>query len=160
MSYIDETLVDGEQVVFRTKLHKAVLVIPLVILAIAVLYFGKYNLGFYGIGRYVSLVLAIWVAVELANHGISEFAVTTKRVLMKQGYLPRKVLETPLAQIEGVQVMQSVLGQTLGYGTVVVRRTDGSHTAFGSLHDPVAFQGQVQEQRGRLAPANVAPGKK
>ncbi len=160
MSYIDEALVDGEQVVFRTKLHKAVLVIPLVILAGAVLYFGKYNIGFYGIGRYVTLILAVWLAVELANHGISEFAVTTKRLLMKQGYLPRKLLETPLAQIEGVQVTQTALGQTLGYGTVVVRGADGSRTAFGSVHDPVAFQDQVQEQRGRLAPANSKPGKR
>ncbi len=159
MSYIDETLGDGEQVVFRTKLHKAVLVIPLVILAGAVLYFGKYNLGFYGIGWGVSLVLAVWLTVELANHGVSEFGVTTQRLLMKQGYLPRKVLETPLAQIEGVQVRQSTLGQTLGYGTVIVRGTDGRRHAFSTVNQPVAFQERVQAQLGRIAPAGTGPAK-
>ena len=146
MSYIDENLGDGEQVVFRTKRHAAVIVFPMVILALAVLYFGKYNLGFYGIGWGVSLVLAVWLAVELANHGISEFAVTNKRVLMKRGYLPRKLVERPLAQVAGMEVTQSALGKKLGYGTVIVRGTDGSRTAFASLNQPVAFLERVQAQ--------------
>ena len=146
MSYIDEKLGDGEQVVFRTKRHATVLVFPMVILAGAVLYFGKYNLGFYGIGWGVSLILAVWLAVELANHGVSEFGVTTQRLRMKQGYLPRRVLDTPLEQVEEVQVTQSALGKKLGYGTVIVRGTDGSRTAFASLHQPVAFLERVQAQ--------------
>ena len=146
MSYIDENLGDGEQVVFRTKRHAAVLVFPMVILAGAVLYFGKYNIGFYGIGWSVSLILAVWLAVELANHGVSEFGVTNQRLRMKQGYLPRRVLDTPLEQIAGVEVTQSALGQKLGYGTVVVRGTDGSSTSFSSLNQPVAFLERVQAQ--------------
>jgi uncharacterized membrane protein YdbT with pleckstrin-like domain len=155
MSYIDEKLGDGEQVVFRTKRHATVLVFPMVILAGAVLYFGKFNLGFYGIGWGVSLVLAVWLAVELANHGVSEFGVTTQRLRMKQGYLPRRVLDTSLAQVAGIQVTQSALGQKLGYGTVVVHGTDGSTTSFSSLNDPAAFRERVQEQLGRLAPAGA-----
>ena len=157
MSYIDENLGSGEQVVFRTKRHAAVIVFPMVILALAVLYFGKFNLGFYGIGWGVSLVLAVWLAVELANHGVSEFGVTTQRLRMKQGYLPRRVLDTSLAQVAGIQVTQSALGQKLGYGTVVVRGTDGRRTAFASLHHPVEFRDRVQEQMGRVKPAGTRP---
>jgi len=157
MSYIDEKLGDGEQVVFRTKRHAAVLVFPMVILAGAVLYFGKFNLGFYGIGWGVSLVLAVWLAVELANHGVSEFGVTTQRLRMKQGYLPRRVLDTSLAQVAGIQVTQSALGQKLGYGTVVVHGKDGRNHAFSTLHYPAAFRERVQEQLGRLAPAGAGP---
>jgi uncharacterized membrane protein YdbT with pleckstrin-like domain len=159
MSYIDENLGDGEQAVFRTKLHAAVIVFPMVILALAVLYFGKYNIGFYGIGWGVSLILAVWLAVELANHGVSEFGVTNQRLRMKQGYLPRRVLDTPLAQVEGMQVTQSALGQRLGYGTVVVRGTDGRRTAFASLNHPVEFRDRVQEQMGRVKPAGTRPAK-
>ena len=159
MGYIDGKLVDGEQMVFRAKLHAAVIVFPMVILALAVLYFGKYNLGFYGIGWGVSLILAVWLAVELANHGVSEFGVTNRRLLMKQGYLPRRVLDTPLAQVEGVQVTQSALGKALGYGTVVVQGTDGSRHAFSTLNHPVAFRERVQEQLGRTKPAGSSPKK-
>ena len=159
MSYIDENLGDGEQVVFRTKRHAAVLVFPIVILAAAVLYFGKYNIGFYGIGWGVSLVLAVWLAVELANHGVSEFGVTNQRLRMKQGYLPRRILDTPLAQVAGVLIRQSALGQKLGYGTVVVHGTDGSSHAFSTLNYPAAFRERVQEQLGHLAPAGAGPAK-
>ena len=159
MSYIDEKLGDGEQVVFRTKRHAAVLVFPMVILAGAVLYFGKFNLGFYGIGWGVSLILAVWLAVALANHGVSQFGVTNQRLLMKQGYLPRRVLDTPLAQVAGVQVTQSALGQKLGYGTVIVRGTDGSSNSFSSLTLPLELRDRVQEQIGRIKSAATRPAK-
>jgi uncharacterized membrane protein YdbT with pleckstrin-like domain len=92
------------------------------------------------------LLAAGWLAVEMANHGVSEFGVTNKRVLMKRGYLPRKLVERPLEQVKEVQVTQSALGKKLGYGTVIVRGTDGSRTAFASLHQPVAFLERVQAQ--------------
>ena len=82
----------------------------------------------------------------MANHGVSEFGVTNKRVLMKRGYLPRKLWNTPWSRSKEVQVTQSALGKKLGYGTVIVRGTDGSRTAFASLHQPVAFLERVQAQ--------------
>ena len=154
MGYIDGKLGDGEQVLFRTKLHAAVLVFPILALAITVAVFG-----FGGIGLLVTLVVACWLAVELANHGISEFGVTNKRLLMKRGYLPRKLMECPLEQVEGMQVTQSALAQKIGYGTVVVRGTDGSRTAFASLNYPGIFRERVQEQLGRLAPAGNTSAK-
>ena len=154
MGYIDGKLGDGEQVVFRTKLHAAVLVFPILALAVTVAVFG-----FGGIGLLVTLVVACWLAVELANHGISEFGVTNKRVLMKRGYLPRKIMDTPLEQVKAMQVTQSALGQKIGYGTVVVRGTDSSRTAFASLKYPGVFRERVQEQLGRLAPAGNTSAK-
>lgn len=154
MGYIDGKLGDGEQVVFRTKLHAAVLVFPILALAITVAVFG-----FGGIGLLVTLLVTCWLAVELANHGISEFGVTNKRVLMKRGYLPRKLVERPLEQVEEVQVTQSALAQKIGYGTVVVRGTDGSRTAFSSLNYPMAFRDRVQKELGRLTPASTGPAK-
>ena len=141
MGYIDGKLGDGEQVVFRTKLHAAVLMFPILALAITVAVFG-----FGGIGLLVMLLAAGWLAVEMANHGVSEFGVTNKRVLMKRGYLPRKLVECRLEQVKEVQVTQSALGKKIGYGTVIVRGTDGSRTAFASLHQPVAFLERVQAQ--------------
>jgi hypothetical protein len=152
MGYIDGHLGDGEQVVFRTKRHAAVIVFPILALAISVTVFG-----FGGVGFLVVLLAAAWLAVELANHGVSEFGVTNQRVLMKQGYLPRRIMERPLEQCEGMQVAQSPLGKKLGYGTIIVRGTDGSSHAFSTLNSPAAFQERVQEQLGRLAPAGAGP---
>jgi hypothetical protein len=144
MGHIDGKLVGGEQVVFRTKLHAAVLVFPLIGLAIIAAF-----LGFAGIGVLLSLMVACWLAVELANHGISEFAVTNKPVLMKRGYLPRKIMDNALEEVEEIQVSQSALGKKMGYGTLVVRGIDGSRHSFASLNQPVEFGNTIQERLGR-----------
>jgi len=135
--------VDGEHVAFRTTLHAAVLVFPMIALATIGLVFG-----FAGVGVLLSLVVACWLAVELANHRVSEFAVTNRRVLMKRGYIPRRVLETPLETVEGIEVAQSALGRTLGYGTLIVRGVDGHRHAFPSLHHPMDFRERVPDQLG------------
>lgn len=125
--------------VFRTKLHATVLMFPNLALAITVALFG---VG--GIGHLVIILAAGWLAVELANHGMSELGVTNKRVLMKRGYLPRKLVERHLTQVAEVQVTQSALGKKLGYGAVIGRGTDGSRTAFAALNQPVAVLERMQ----------------
>jgi len=154
MGYIEEKLVDGEQVVFRTKLHAAVLVFPIIALAVTVTVFG-----FAGVGLLVTLVAACWLAVELANHGISEFGVTNKRFLMKRGYLPRRFVDASWEEVEEIQVSQSTLAKKIGYGTVVVRKTDGSSASFSSLNQPLAFRDRAQDLMGRTKRTGHRPAK-
>jgi len=144
MAYIDEKLMEGEQVLYRTKLHPAVIMFPILIVGIAIVVLLPT-----AIGPYLALLPAAWLAVELANHGVSEFGVTNKRVLMKRGYLPRKIMDTPLEKVEGIQVTQSALGKKIGYGTIVVRGTDGSSSSFSTLKHPLEFREKVQEQIDR-----------
>ena len=68
---------------------------------------------------------------------------------MKRGYLPKRILDTPLEKVEGIQVTQSALGKKIGYGTIVVRGTDGSSSSFSALNHPLEFRDKVQEQIDR-----------
>ena len=144
MGYIDEKLMEGEQVEYRTKLHPAVIIFPVLIVGIALVVLLPTVFG-----PYVALLPAAWLAVELANHGVSQFGVTNKRVLMKRGYLPKRILDTPLEKVEGIQVTQSALGKKIGYGTMIVRGTDGSNSSFSALKHPLEFRDKVQEQIDR-----------
>ena len=144
MAYIDEKLMEGEQVVYRTKLHPAVIIFPVLIVGFALVVLLPTVFG-----PYVALLPAAWLAVELASHGVSEFGVTNKRVLMKRGYLPKRILDTPLEKVEGIQATQSALGKKIGYGTMIVRGTDGSSSSFSALKHPLEFRDKVQEQIDR-----------
>jgi hypothetical protein len=144
MAYIDEKLMEGEQVVYRTKLHPAVIMFPILITGLAVAYLLPTK-----IGPFVIALPAIWLALELANHGVSQFGVTNKRVLMKRGYLPKRILDTPLEKVEKIEVTYSALGEKIGYGTMVVRGTDGSSTSFSAINHPQVFKEKVQEQIDR-----------
>jgi|TARA_B100002003_G_scaffold192211_1_gene181393 uncharacterized membrane protein YdbT with pleckstrin-like domain len=76
----------------------------------------------------------------------SEFGVTSKRVMVKTGFISRTSLETLLTKVEGIGVDQSVLGRVLGYGSIVVSGTGGSKRPFKMIRHPLEFRRQVQEQ--------------
>ncbi len=65
----------------------------------------------------VSLVRAWWQAFT------TEIAVTTHRVIYKQGFINRHTDEMNVDKIESVVVDQSILGRILDYGTIDIRGT-------------------------------------
>jgi hypothetical protein len=155
MGYIDEKLMEGEQVVFRTKRHPAVLMFPIIVIALAVTFFGS---G--GFGLLLTVMAACWLAVGLAARGSSEFGVTDKRLLMRMGgVMCRRTVDTPLKNVEGIEVTQTGLGGKIGYGTVTIRGTDGSSSSFPTIQHPLEFKDRVQEQMGRTKPAGNKPAK-
>jgi uncharacterized membrane protein YdbT with pleckstrin-like domain len=140
MGYIDEKLLEGEQVVYRTKRHPAGIMLPIFVIVIAFVFFGP---SWFGLS--LAILAGLWLAGELVQRA-GEFGVTPKRVLMKGGFLRKTAVDMPLEQIAGIQVTQSFVGRKLGYGTVVVRGTDGSSSAFSIIDHPWEFANRVQEQ--------------
>jgi len=57
---------------------------------------------------------------------ITEFAVTTKRVIASRIFISRTTEEMSM-EVETVDVDQSVLGRILGYGTLRVTGTGGTN---------------------------------
>jgi hypothetical protein len=144
MSYIDEKVGEGEQVVFRTKRHPAVLLFPIILLALSVAIFGPA-----GLGLILAILAACWLAVGLAARS-SEFGVTDKRLLMRVGgVICRRELDIPLENLDSFDVRQSALGAKIGYGTVVVRENNGTSSSFPTVQQCVEFKERVQEQIGR-----------
>ncbi len=154
MDYIDKNLVQGETVLYRTRLHWIVLLKP--VFAAVVLLFLPAGLLLYVKGRDMT-----WPAVALFALGIiviwwgsfrrnaTEMAVTDRRVIIKQGIASRKSLELVLAKVESIVVTESVMGRMLGYGTLVIRGTGGTYETFFEIAHPSEFRNRVQAQIGR-----------
>jgi len=93
----------------------------------------------------IFLVLALIVAFpRLVRYFTSEFAVTTKRVIVKVGLFHRHTLELVLAKVETVGVDQSIPGRLFNYGTIIVTGTGGTQEPFKDIADPISFRKQVQ----------------
>ena len=142
--YIDQYLMPGENVVYRTRLHWAVFLPPLAWFIFAV------GLFFTGL-RFVGALLLVFAVFPLAitsfiARATSEFAITNKRVLIKTGWISRHSLETLLSKVEGIRVEQSILGRMWDYGTIVVSGTGGSKEPFRRIASPMQFRREVQEQ--------------
>jgi uncharacterized membrane protein YdbT with pleckstrin-like domain len=141
MSYVDNSLIPDEQVVFRTRLHLIIFFIPLVLLAISICLF-VYTVPV--AGESVLALAVLWFLVKYVDYASSEFAVTNKRVIIKVGVLRRRTVEMLNTKVEAVSVNQGLLGRILGYGNIVVTGTGGTNEPFNGISSPLEFRRAVQ----------------
>jgi membrane protein YdbS with pleckstrin-like domain len=163
LSYLDDHLLAGEQIVYRARLHWTIFLTSIIVVllgvALAILLqvvapaYSYAGLGLAGLG----LLLAIGPAIRYVT---SEFAVTDKRVLGKVGFIERESDETLLSNVEAIAVDQGVLGRVFGFGTVTITGTGGTQEVFSGISEPLEFRRQIQsqiiaqeERRGSSIPA-------
>ncbi len=172
MGYIEENLIGGESVVYKTRLHWAVLIYPsvfamffglpgLMMFIGSVALLGDKNGGSGGIallGLFFIGIAAGIIGLALWYRSSVEIAVTTKRVMMKSGLISRRTGELMLSKVESINVDQSMFGRVLNYGTITVRGTGGTPEPFSKINHPLEFRRQVQQQLEQLqkpVPATV-----
>lgn len=97
------------------------------------LVFGVVLLPALGLG----LVL---LAVAYVRYKSTELSVTTKRVIVKHGFIRRRTVEINLNKVESIQVDQGVLGRVFNFGTLVVSGTGTSHAPISGIAEPMAFR--------------------
>lgn len=154
MSYAEKNLLPDEKVVYRTGLHWIALLAPIVFLALS-LAFALWSMlrpddrasGLIRVFGLVVLVVALVVfLVKLVYYRSAEFAVTSKRVMLKVGWMRRHSLELILSKVEAISVDQNFRGRIFGYGTITITGTGGTKETFESLAHPFEFRSQVQGQ--------------
>lgn len=123
-SYVEDALVKGEIVVHLGKVSLwslwHLLVFGVLLLPVA-----------------VGLILLVLAYIRFKS---TEMAVTTKRVIVKHGFIRRNTIEINLNKIESLQVEQGVLGRIFNFGTIVVAGTGASHAPIAGIADPMAFR--------------------
>lgn len=129
MSFIEDSLSSGEEVVARFKLHWLARV-PLVIWILL----GLVTLG-------ITWLVAIYEYLRL--RGIEQ-GVTNKRVIYKTGIISRKSEEMKLTSIETVEIEQGVWGRMLGFGDVKITGRGTSDLVFRRITDPLAVKRQIE----------------
>jgi uncharacterized membrane protein YdbT with pleckstrin-like domain len=147
MSYVDNSLIPNESVVFRTRLHWIIFFWPILFLigSCVLLYFGflHHPYALYAGEALLALTVILFLA-KYVVYRASEFAVTNKRVIMKVGVMQRRTLELMLTKVEAISVTQSLLGQMFGCGTILVTGTGGTREPFDNISSPLQFRRAVQ----------------
>jgi len=124
MSYIEQSLSDGEKIVrvFRqhwvTRIWLVIWILLIVTLPIAV-----YE----------------WLRLRTMEHGV-----TNKRVIFKQGIVSRHTEEMKLGSIETVEIDQGVWGRILGFGDLRVTGKGISDVVFKRINDPMEVKRQIE----------------
>ena len=139
-SYIQQTLLANEKLLYFTRPHWVIFLLPLVFILIA------WVLPHFAILSRVLLIVGIIRGIyAIVFYNTAEYGITNKRVLIKTGCIRRISLEIYLNRIESIQINQSILGRFLNYGCISVIGMGGSSDAFSFLPDPIQFRHNVQQ---------------
>lgn len=155
MYFTENNLMDDESLVRATRLHPIVLLIPAMmvsVLAGSLSLVSDIPVAFYALA-FVVLGATYRFLDRLVLFLTSEFAVTSKRVLGKTGFIRLKTLDIVLAKVEAIRIDQSILGRLCNYGDVEVTGTGGTEEVLRFIPDPIEFSKSIQEQLSALEDA-------
>ena len=88
----------------------------------------------------LGLLLLAGAAIRRAA---TEIVVTDKRVIYKRGILRRTSVEMNITKIETVDVIQSITGRMLDYGTLIIRGTGAGIEPLRAVADPLAVRNAI-----------------
>jgi len=77
----------------------------------------------------------------------TEIAITNKRMIYKRGLIARNVGELNVDRIEGVNVLQSVLGRFLNYGRLAIRGMGVGEVVLPAIEDPIVFRKAIERAK-------------
>lgn len=95
---------------------------------------------FFTLQGLLSLFIIPWIQLYT-----DEFVITSKRIIIKKGWLSIWTLEMSLRKIETVNVEQSILGRIFGYGSLTVIGTGGTKEEFSCIRKPIEFRKAFME---------------
>ena len=145
MSYVDSQLLPGENVMYRSKLHWQVFLVPGFFAGILLLAsIGLFSSGAKGTGLSLLVLAVILILVPFLKRANSEFAVTNKRIIVKLGFFTTRTVELLHSKVEAISVNQGLLGKMLGYGDIVVTGTGGTREEFKAVASPLELRRAVQ----------------
>jgi hypothetical protein len=151
MGFIEKNLLPNEQILFRTKKHLIIFLTPIFwsIFSVYAYSYMESNEVLFSLKWAPWFVACIFWSYSLLEYYFSEFVVSDKRVMMREGFFFRHTNEMRLATISQVNVDQNLLGQLLNYGTVSLNAF-GAFDSYTLIDKPNTFQKYVNEQLDKL----------
>jgi uncharacterized membrane protein YdbT with pleckstrin-like domain len=99
----------------------------------------------------IMLLLAIYTGLQQwLTYATSDYVVTNRRIVMKEGFFDRYSCDTRLSTVSHITIDQNLLAQLWNYGTVTINGFGGNQDRFIQVAKPNDFQKAVQSQLGQL----------
>lgn len=153
---IDKKSKSGTQLIYSTGKHWIIFWAP----ALTILSF--YISAFSGVFTYrtidetlaylISSLLYTIIFLFLLYHHLraAKFIITNERIIMKTGQFKTKSLNTSLAKLKCIKVLQGPIGKIFNFGSIFIKDARGINTTFMFVSHPKDFREKAQEQRGLI----------
>jgi len=143
MGYVQNNLAAGERIVYRTRLHRVILVWPLVFLAISLAGSLFASSMVAKVLPALALLAGLWPVLVYFR---SELAVTNSRVFGKTGFsFSAKYPEVSLVELRDAEIKPGILSKLFDYGAVVIIDARGARHKFAAV--PAPFYQHVRARR-------------
>ena len=162
MSYVNKNLMEGEEIVYRGKIHWLIFVPGAIGLALGLLLLllrGEVTAYFSNLLditadlTYLTVAIALVVLLPSAIKFLkalifrlsTELVITNKRVVAKFGFIRRSTTELNHSKVESFNVEQNILNRILDSGTVVINGTGHIRTPIPNIDSPLEFRLKAME---------------
>jgi uncharacterized membrane protein YdbT with pleckstrin-like domain len=150
VGYVERHLLPAEKVVYRAAPHWVLIGLPLsiLLLAVVVVLYGVFgDSGFSTILGLGCFTMFFFITLSSAvTYFTTEFALTDRRIIAKDGLIRQRSVELLLSQVESIGVSQPLVGRVLDYGTITVVGTGGTREPFRVIAGPMELRKRVHMQ--------------
>jgi uncharacterized membrane protein YdbT with pleckstrin-like domain len=154
MSYIQQSLGEGERVITYARFHPLyflaawlALILPLLLFLVMLVETDSRTSPYVLVSALLALLGFVFFLKVMMRQWSTEIGVTSHRFVEKYGLLSMHTNEIALPNIEGVRVNQSILGRMCGWGTVRIEGTGVDSVTTPTIADPVGFVRAIQTAR-------------
>lgn len=85
------------------------------------------------------LGLIFW-GIAYVRYKTTELAITTRRVIVKHGFVRRRTVEININKVESIQVDQEIMGRMFNFGTLVIAGAGDPQAPITGISSPMAFR--------------------
>ena len=91
----------------------------------------------------------IFLGMAYVRYKTTELAITTRRVIVKHGFIRRRTVEININKVESIQVDQEVLGRMFNFGTLVIAGAGDPQAPIAGISSPMEFRKAFIEAQDR-----------
>jgi uncharacterized membrane protein YdbT with pleckstrin-like domain len=161
MTFPTRLLIEGEELVLDTRPHWVALVGPVIVTvlvivgwSIAMTYgpddgFGR-DVTFWG-ATIIAVLILLWYPLRrFIAWATSNFAVTTDRIIHREGFVAKRTMEIPLEAINDIRFHQSVFERMVGAGDLIIQSaSEFGRNVFANIPNPEAVQRTIYSEGER-----------
>ena len=91
----------------------------------------------------------IFLGMAYVRYKTTELAITTRRVIVKHGFIRRRTVEININKVESIQVDQGILGRMFNFGTLVIAGAGDPQAPIAGISSPMEFRKAFIEAQDR-----------
>ena len=168
MPFPRRLLIEGEDLVLDLRPHPIALALPAlytIVVTVAAGFLASWIGGPWWVWPAIWIVaMLVYPVPRLIWWLTSQFAVTSERVIHRQGWIAKRSMEIPLEAINDVRFEQGIFDRIVGAGTLrISSAADFGTSSFDDIRHPeevqktIYHQGELNKKRMYQGSQNAAP---